>query len=91
MNNAVQFTRTLLLSYISRSRGFEPEQIQTRFLVYRKTLVQFLVSVLRFSAVTVTPQMLDTHLHINSALMIRTSGRSKDIFELNICGSVHHA
>ena len=77
------FTRPLPppLSSISRNRGFDPKQIQMRFLVYGKTLVQFLLSVHRFSAVCVTPPMLDTHLRINSAFMIRTSGPSTDTFK----------
>jgi hypothetical protein len=78
------FTRPLLplLYSVSRSRGFDPEQIQMRFLVHRKTLVQFLLSGLRFSAVGVAPTKLDSQLHINNALMIRTSGRSMDTFKV---------
>ena len=52
------------------------------FLVYRKTLVQFRLSVLRFSALGVTLPMLDSHLHIDSTLMIRTSGRNMDTFKV---------
>jgi hypothetical protein len=46
-----------------------------RFVVDIMALEQFFLSVFLFFPVSVTPQMFDTHLHINIALNRRTKGR----------------
>jgi len=45
------------------------------FVVYRVVLGQVPFPVLRFAPVSIIPAMLRTHLHLNTVLMRRTSGR----------------
>jgi hypothetical protein len=45
------------------------------FVVYRVVLGQVPFPVLRFAHVSIIPAMLRTHLHLNTVLMRRTSGR----------------
>jgi hypothetical protein len=71
-----------LLAYPSlRRRGVDPTPVRLRFMLHKVALGQGVLSVRRFSRVSIIPPMLHTHLYLNPNVIRRTSGRSLVTFK----------
>jgi hypothetical protein len=69
----IKFIKIIMISL--RKPKFETRPCQMGFVVYRVVVGQVPLPVLRFSPFSIIPAMLCTHLHLNTLLMRRTSGR----------------
>ena len=66
-----------------QSTGFDPMSEHVTFVVDNLTLGKDLCRVLLRSLVSIIPPMLHTHLHLNTALVRRTSRQSLRTFKLS--------
>jgi hypothetical protein len=66
-------------------RGFDPEPVQVRFVLYKVALGQVFLRVLPFYPVSIIPPMLHINLHLHTVLTRRTNGQSLGTFQKKEC------
>jgi hypothetical protein len=77
----VPWLRRLVAGLSPRTPEFDPGSVYVGFVVDKVALGQVFLPVLQFSHVSMIPPMLHTHLHINTTLIRRTSGRMLKVFK----------